>query len=170
MRSIEEIRRAKRKGEDISDEEFEMLGKLWKSDYASPEAKAKATTYKVGDYPNSPLDVKSEEELKQASNRKPWLLYCSFCGVEMAHAVATVGNQPTTSRILVPIPGTDPVEFENKIVHSSIRKVACPECALEIKPVTRPVRNEAGGFEYDKNGNVVTELVSSGIKWEYHTE
>lgn len=128
--SIEEIRAKKRRGLDLTDEEFALLSNFWKSDYASPEFEARGRTYKVGDYPNSPLEPQD-----QTPERDPNRLTCSFCFNDVSHFEATYGRQNfKPKKVEEWDESTEPPTLRVRWIHSSRKVVACPNCSLKIEP------------------------------------
>ena len=108
-----------------SKESLQLKNDLWKSGARLyPE---KPTQYRVGDYPDSPFkDLKEEFQEK-----KPGALYCTWCGVEVPSAEATIGKVPRVSG-REEIVSLDPLLTKYQIFHSSTQIVGCPEHSLLV--------------------------------------
>lgn len=93
--------------------------------------------YKIGNYPNSPLT-----ELALGIPNFPvrvlkdqWVkLYCSFCGKETSEVACTRGTgQVTVSNHTELYRDHDNnVQVSEKIIYSSRKVVACPNCAHKV--------------------------------------
>jgi hypothetical protein len=83
---------------------------------------------------------------------------CDFCGKPTYHIQATVGMGPALKFREYSIVDTQAgPQIEEQVKHSSKKMTACPDCALEIKPITK--RNADTGQR---------DLVSSNIR--FHSE
>lgn len=126
--NLEELRRRKTLGHELTDEEFEFLNKFWQSGVRSnPLRKAK---YKLGaQYKDSPFNrfVPPSEVKSETATLK-----CTFCGKHVERVDATTGKVSRFSK-RERLVSTDPeLEFEEKIFASNQKVVACPNCCLKI--------------------------------------
>src|SRR6478736_8627913 len=81
---------------------------FWRSDHASNHFLARGIHYKVGDYPEAPIQD-MEAEFGKIEVREPGKIYCSFCHKEVAHAEVTESRKPLISKVDVLVSMSPPV-------------------------------------------------------------
>lgn len=136
MRDIDELRRRKRRGEDLTDEETQRLEEYWRSGHTSTPTRQ---THFLLDAPNSPFsdfvaDCKAYGEQKQRERvASGCVLSCSYCGKPVSREVATFGK---ASKVYTKWEITTNPEFDmdEVLVYKNQKVVACPDHCLEIKP------------------------------------
>lgn len=78
----------------------------------------------------------------EARAKHPNILLCSYCKVEVGNAVATRGKTTKIKRVEDIVGEGADRHVEVKYVFRAVKVVACPKCALKIKPTEH--RNKRG--------------------------
>jgi hypothetical protein len=146
MRTIEEIRAAKRHGMPLSDDEIDRLSKFWRSGATTNPLRRRKFKITPASFLSRfipPTSPKGEVKPVQ-----PGILQCSFCKCEVSRLEATTGK---ASRILVSeeiLTMTPELVMGQKVYARSIKVVACPKCVGKIKP------------RVDREGNYISHNVN----------
>jgi len=97
----------------------------------------KGLKFRIGDFPGCPEFLKVLMSVS-AQVPKPNLgeLHCSFCGNPVPRILASHGISRIRRKIDTKLDLTvDPVAIDEKVIITSDKVVACPNCVGEIKPL-----------------------------------
>lgn len=110
---------------------FEQLDRKWGK---LPPPGPGTNVFRVGDYPNSPLESLGLT-VPDAKPINPDKLTCSFCKkeVDRIHATEGKGKLDKFYKREIVDRGSEGIEIIEKIVHFTPTVVACPNCCLNVK-------------------------------------